>query len=124
LPANAWAADGEIVRWGRIPVPSGPPLCLLGRSAPAASLDIGGSRYAAHFRSEIERRKKQVKRPDGFTLGPAAVAAPIAHALESARPRRRYCVTILAHAGAFAARFVPPALLDWVNRRGLPREGS
>jgi uncharacterized protein (DUF2237 family) len=72
------------------------------------------------MRSEIERRKKQKKKPDGFTLGPEAVARPIAHALESTRPRRRYCVTIAAYLGAFAARFAPPALLDAINRRSLP----
>jgi len=108
-------------------VEPGPIVSEFRRNAAAtaeSALDIDGSRYAAHFRSEIERRKKQVKKPDGFTLGPEAVAAPIAHALESAHPRRRYCVTILAHLGALAARFAPPALLDWANRRGLPGEGG
>jgi NAD(P)-dependent dehydrogenase (short-subunit alcohol dehydrogenase family) len=108
-------------------VEPGPIVSEFRRNAAAtaeAVLDVAGSRYADHLRGEIDRRKKQEKKPDGFTLGPEAVAAPIAHALESARPRRRYCVTIAAHLGAFAARFAPPALLDWANRRGLPGEGS
>ncbi len=104
-------------------VEPGPIVSEFRRNAAAtaeAELDVAGSRYADHLRSEIERRKKQEKKPDGFTLGPEAVAAPIVHALESPHPRRRYCVTVAAHLGALAARFAPPALLDWVNRRGLP----
>ncbi len=107
-------------------VEPGPIVSEFRRNAAAtaeAVLDVAGSRYADHLRSEIDRRKRQEKKPDGFTLGPEAVAAPIAHALESAHPRRRYCVTILAHLGALAARFAPPALLDWANRHSLPGRG-
>jgi hypothetical protein len=47
-----------------------------------------------------------------FTKPPEAVALKIAHALESRRPRSRYCVTLPAYLGAFLRRFAPDTLLD------------
>lgn len=47
-----------------------------------------------------------------FTVGPEAVAAKIAHALESRRPRARYYVTLPAYALAFARCTLPVSWLD------------
>ena len=76
------------------------------------ALDSDKSRYGELYDREAERRKKQVKTANMFTRPPEDVAVKIAHALESVRPKRRYCVTIPAYFGAFAARFLPPALID------------
>ena len=52
-----------------------------------------------------------------FTVGPEAVAAKIAHALESRRPKRRYYVTIPAYILATARCILPAAWLDMVLAR-------
>ena len=75
-------------------------------------LDSGQSRYGDVYDQEAERRKKQVKKINLFVRPPEDVAVKIAHALESSRPKRRYCVTFPAYFGAFASRFLPHALLD------------
>ncbi|HSR87413.1 MAG TPA: hypothetical protein VLL07_00545, partial [Pontiella sp.] len=49
---------------------------------------------------------------DRFRLPPEAVAKKIMHALESPHPKIRYCVTIPAYLGSWAARFVPAGLID------------
>lgn len=70
--------------------------------------------HRAHYAKELERRSQQTEKPEPFALPPEAVAEKIRHALESPRPRRRYPVTIHAHAGAFMARFAPAAVIDWI----------
>lgn len=83
-------------------------------------LDTASSRYGALYEHEAARRKKQVKTVNMFTRPPEEVATKIAHALESRRPHRRYCVTIPAYLGAFAARFFPTVLVDRVLVSRLP----
>jgi len=61
-----------------------------------------------------ERKTTQKEGGDMFSLAPEAVAKKIAHALESKRPKRRYCVTVPAYAGAFMRRFAPYSLVDAV----------
>jgi len=87
------------------------------------ALDTDRSRYGNSYRHEAERRRKQVKRVDLFTRPPEDVAVKIAHALESSRPKRRYCVTIPAYFGAFASRFVPPAIVDRLLASKVPAVG-
>ena len=79
------------------------------------------TRYRSYYEHEIQRRLHQNKKPDLFTRPPEAVAEKIVHALESPRPRRRYCVTIPAHLGAFLARFAPAAVVDWAMSRRMAR---
>ncbi|MEM7396508.1 MAG: short-chain dehydrogenase, partial [Verrucomicrobiota bacterium] len=76
-------------------------------------LDADVSRFGAHYEKEAARRKKQVKKVDLFNRPPEDVAARIAHALESSRPRRRYLVTIPAHAASLVSRFLPT---EWIDR--------
>jgi len=52
-----------------------------------------------------------------FTVGPEVVAAKIAHALESARPKARYYVTVPAYVLAAARCLLPTAWLDAVLAR-------
>lgn len=71
--------------------------------------------HAGRFETRYQRRMAKAKagqRKDLFTKPPEAVAAKIAHALESAHPQSRYCVTIPAYLGAFLRRFAPDSLLD------------
>jgi NAD(P)-dependent dehydrogenase (short-subunit alcohol dehydrogenase family) len=52
-----------------------------------------------------------------FTLGPEAVLAKVAHALESPRPRPRYPVTVPAVLFWWLRRFLPVRAMDWVLMR-------
>jgi len=52
-----------------------------------------------------------------FTVGPEAVAAKIAHALESRAPKARYYVTVPAYVLATARCLLPTAWLDTVLSR-------
>ncbi len=78
------------------------------------------SPYRDLARAEIERQRSYRSRHrTWFERPPEDVARVIAHALESARPHRRYPVTVVAHLGAWAARWWPAAILDWLNIRSL-----
>lgn len=87
--------------------------------AQTASIRIDGSPFEDMYRESISRRQSEPQKKRRFTLPPEAVAGKIVHALESARPRRRYCVTVHAYGGAFLRRFAPEGLLDWIMIRSL-----
>jgi len=93
------------------------------RNAAAAGemLDIAGSRFTDSYTREIERRKKQEKKPDLFTRPPEDVATKILHALESKHPKARYRVTIPAHAMAFLKRVLPTSVFDRLMAARLPK---
>jgi short-subunit dehydrogenase len=84
-------------------------------------LDLTHSRHAKLYREEVERRQRGAHRPRRFTLPPEAVARKILHALESPRPRSRYCVTVQAYAGAALRRFAPDSLIDRLMMRALEK---
>lgn len=87
----------------------------------AQSTMLGAGRvFEKYYEGEIRRRIAQQEKPHPFTAPPVAVARKILHALESASPGRRYCVTLPAYLGGLAARFAPPALVDWISARKLP----
>ena len=67
----------------------------------------------ARLRAETGSRKDD----QPFTVGPEAVAAKIAHALESRRPRARYYVTLPAYALATARCLLPVTWLDTLLSR-------
>jgi len=77
-------------------------------------LDAERSRYGSAYKRYFEKRRNGGMSEDRFRLPPEAVARKVLHALESPRPKIRYCVTIPAYMGALAARFVPAALIDRV----------
>jgi len=93
------------------------------RNAAAAgeTLDIAGSRFTDSYTREIERRKKQEKKPDLFTRPPEDVATKILHALESGHPKARYRVTIPAHIMAFLKRVLPTSVFDRLMAARLPQ---
>lgn len=95
----------------------GPIVSRFRKNAAAGSLqtiDMECARFSEVYRKEAERRLKQEKKPDWITRPPEDVAYKIRHALESARPKRRYLITLPAHLGAFAARFLPTSWVDHV----------
>jgi len=81
-----------------------------------AQVDASGSVHAADYarlRAETGARKDH----QPFTVGPEAVAAKIARALESARPKARYYVTVPAYVLATARCILPTTWLDAVLAR-------
>lgn len=84
------------------------------------SIDLSQAKHAAYYDKEIQRRIKQQKKPDFFTLPPEAVAEKIFHAISSSHPKTRYRVTIPAYLGTWAGRFAPDWLLDAFRTRKLP----
>ncbi|HEY5620992.1 MAG TPA: SDR family NAD(P)-dependent oxidoreductase [Pontiella sp.] len=77
-----------------------------------AALDAEGSRFGEAYRRYFDKRRNGGMAEDRFRLPPEAVAEKIRHALESPHPKIRYCVTLPAHLGSLAARWVPAALID------------
>ncbi len=75
-------------------------------------LDTEGSRFGGAYKQYFAKRRDGGMSEDRFRLPPEAVAEKILHALESPRPKVRYCVTLPAYLGSFAARFVPAAVID------------
>ena len=81
-----------------------------------AQVDSAGSVHGATYaRLRSETGASKDRQP--FTLGPEAVAAKIAHALESPRPKARYYVTFPAYALSAARCILPTAWLDAVLSR-------
>jgi NAD(P)-dependent dehydrogenase (short-subunit alcohol dehydrogenase family) len=81
-----------------------------------AKVDAAASPHRARYtrlRAETGARKDD----QPFTVGPEAVAAKIARALESPRPRARYYVTLPAYALSAARCILPTAWLDAVLAR-------
>ena len=86
-------------------------------------LDAEASRFGEAMRRDIRRRRERGgKSGNKFTQPPEAVARRIQHALESARPKRRYCVTAPAYLGAWMRRFAPYSLMDAVLRREVRKK--
>jgi NAD(P)-dependent dehydrogenase (short-subunit alcohol dehydrogenase family) len=77
-----------------------------------ASASVHAGRYA-RLKAETGARKDE----QAFTAAPEAVAAKVAHALESRRPKARYYVTLPAYLLAAARCFLPTAWLDAVLAR-------
>ena len=82
-------------------------------SEAARGLEMRNSVFAAQYAKELSEPERTYSRPtDVFRKPPEAVAAKIAHALESNWPRARYPVTAVAWFGDFAARAFPSRLKD------------
>jgi NAD(P)-dependent dehydrogenase (short-subunit alcohol dehydrogenase family) len=81
-------------------------------SQSADHLELEGGRFGAKYARSFRRSQERNGKPKPFSAPPEAVARRILHALTSRRPRRRYCVTLPAHAGAAMRRFAPDAVLD------------
>jgi len=81
------------------------------------------SGFGKVYEHEIERRRRQVKKPDLFNRPPEDVARAVRHALESPRPCRRYRIGLASFLVEFLVRFIPQAWTDpLLARRVPPRE--
>ncbi|AXC49331.1 SDR family NAD(P)-dependent oxidoreductase [Paracoccus suum] len=81
-------------------------------------IDWEGSARADQYRKTLRKRLYGPQSKDRFELPPEAVSRVIAHAIEAARPRPRYYVTVPTHLAGMARRLLPTRALDWVARRG------
>ena len=76
------------------------------------SLDPQSAQFGKRYDRIISRREERLRKERPFSLPPEAVARKIRHALESSRPKARYCVTLPAHLAAFLRRVLPTSLID------------
>ena len=58
------------------------------------------------------KMESEVGKPVPFTLGPEAVLEKVIHALESEKPKARYCVTFPTYLFTFLKRILPNFLMD------------
>lgn len=85
------------------------------------TIDVEASPFKERYAATLRR----LQRPGPaapFTLPPEAVLAKVIHALESARPRRRYYVTFPTHLFATLKRLLTHVALDSVLLRVSARE--
>ena len=80
-------------------------------------IDWQASPRAAQYSETLRKRLYAESGPDAFELPPSAVTKRLIHALESARPRRRYFVTLPTWIMAVAMRLLPFSALDRVLAR-------
>ena len=90
--------------------------------ATEAAVDPSTSAYGDMYMKELDRRKQSQKKVNFINRPPEAVAAKVVHALESGRPKRRYCVTLPAYAGAWMRRFAPYAVTDALLGRQVKKK--
>lgn len=80
-------------------------------------IDWQNSPRRAGYESQIIPRMYQSDAPDRFELPPSAVTAKLVHALEAARPRPRYLVTVPTYVSALLGRLLPTRLQDYLISR-------
>lgn len=73
-------------------------------------IDWQGSPHRAAYERRMLALRSGGK--EAFKLGPEAVAAKVAHAVESPRPRIRYRVTVPTHLAALMKRALPDRMID------------
>jgi short-subunit dehydrogenase len=88
------------------------------------ALDTERSRFGDSYKRYFDKRRSGGMSEDRFRLPPEAVAEKILHALESSRPKIRYCVTLPAHLGSLAARFMPAGLIDRILIKHIKKRFS
>ncbi len=76
------------------------------------NIDLDGSAHRDIYRARIARLEEGGSQT--FKLGPEAVAAKLARALLSKRPKPRYYVTVPTYAAALMRRLLPTRALDAV----------
>ena len=80
-----------------------------------ANVDIEASPHRDVYLARLE--KMQAGGASRFKLEPEAVVKKLIHAVESARPRARYYVTVPTYIAASAKRLLPGRMADWVSRK-------
>jgi NAD(P)-dependent dehydrogenase (short-subunit alcohol dehydrogenase family) len=79
------------------------------------NIDLANSRHREIYRTRIARLERGGDKL--FKLPPEAVAAKLAHALESRNPRIRYYVTVPAYLATLFRRILPTRVLDAIAAR-------
>jgi NAD(P)-dependent dehydrogenase (short-subunit alcohol dehydrogenase family) len=80
-----------------------------------ATVDIEGSPHREAYLARLAAMEQGGKQT--FKLEPEAVAWKLVHAVESARPKTRYMVTVPTYVAAVAKRLLPTSLTDWIAQR-------
>ncbi len=80
------------------------------------NIDVAASPHSAIYESRLKSMEAGGKK--AFKLPAERVAVKLQHAVESARPKRRYYVTTPTYLAAAAKRMLPANLLDLVLSRG------
>jgi short-subunit dehydrogenase len=80
-----------------------------------ATVDIEGSPHRDSYLARLAAMEQGGKQT--FKLEPEAVAWKLVHAVESARPKTRYMVTVPTYVAAVAKRVLPTSLADWIAQR-------
>ena len=80
-----------------------------------ATVDIEGSPHREAYLARLAAMEQGGKQT--FKLEPEAVAWKLVHAVESARPKTRYMVTVPTYVAAVARRVLPTSLTDWIAQR-------
>lgn len=78
-----------------------------------ARIDIEGSVHRARYEARLA--SLQSGGQQAFKLEPSAVSKKLVHAVESARPRRRYYVTVPTYFAAIGRRVLPPFIADYLS---------
>jgi len=78
-------------------------------------IDIENSRHQARYTAMLEALAKGGKQT--FKLEPEAVAQKLVHAVEHARPKAHYYVTLPTYMAVVARRTLPIKVIDWVAAR-------
>lgn len=79
------------------------------------NVDLDGSAHGPVYKVRIAKMEEGGAK--GFKLGPEAVAAKLATALEAKRPKPRYYITVPTYAAALFRRALPATALDWIAKR-------
>lgn len=83
----------------------------------------GEDEYGKLMEHEIARRRRKPNKTQSWTVRPPeAVGEKVIHALESSRPRRRYCVTPPAYLGAWMRRLAPYSMIDAILRQQVRKK--
>lgn len=80
-----------------------------------STVDIERSAHRETYMARLTAMEQGGK--STFKLEPEAVAFKLVHAVESARPKRRYKVTIPTYLAAAGKRVLPASLADWLAQR-------
>jgi NAD(P)-dependent dehydrogenase (short-subunit alcohol dehydrogenase family) len=80
-----------------------------------STIDIDGSAHRETYRARLASMEQGGK--STFKLEPEAVAWKLVHAVESAKPKRRYMVTVPTYVAAVGRRLLPAPLADWLAQR-------
>jgi NAD(P)-dependent dehydrogenase (short-subunit alcohol dehydrogenase family) len=79
------------------------------------TIDIEGSVHRDAYRARLAAMEQGGRQT--FKVEPEAVAQKLVHAVESARPKRRYMVTVPTYVTAAGKRVLPASLLDWLAQK-------